>query len=133
MTKMQNLIFPHLDPFSQSWSRLHAFPILYLLIFYFINLNLFVCLFDCFLFCFVFCLLFFCFLVSVYFYLFLSWVMQNFMQIHDFSIAFTEMAIQSVWLFILIVFSLLELPITYLPAIYSHCSPKKIPPGCSNV
>jgi hypothetical protein len=39
------------------------------------------------------------------------------MQIHDFSIAFTEMVIQGVWLFISIVFSLLKLPITYLPAI----------------
>ena len=79
---------------------------------------LFVCLFDCFfvLFCFLFifvCLL--CF--YVYFYLFLSWVTQRFMQIHDFSIAFTEMVIQSVLLFISIVFSLLQLPITYLPAI----------------
>jgi hypothetical protein len=78
--------------------RLHAYPIFYL----FIILLIFVCLFDCF---FVyFCLLRFC----VYFYLFLSWVMQSFMQIHDFSIAFTEMVIQSVWLFISIVFSLLK-------------------------
>ena len=66
----------------------------------------------CFLFIFV-CLL--CF--YGFFYLFLSWVTQSFMQIHDFSIAFTEMVIQSVWLFISIVFSLLKLPITYLPAI----------------
>jgi hypothetical protein len=80
--------------------RLHAYPIFYL---FFILLI------------FVFCLFLLCF--YVYFYLFLSWVTQSFMQIHDFSIAFTEMVIQSVWLFISIVFSLLKLPITYLPAI----------------
>jgi hypothetical protein len=99
--------------------RLHAYPIFYLFIFYlFFILSIFVCLFVWLFFCFVLFLVYFCLLCFyVYFYLFLSWVTQSFMQIHDFSIAFTEMVIQSVWLFISIVFSLLKLPITYLPAI----------------
>jgi len=103
--------------------RLHAFPIFYLFIFYLffillIFVSLFVWLFFCFVLFFVYFCLFVCLLCfCVYFYLFLSWITQSFMQIHDFSIVFTEIVIQSVWLFISIVFSLLKLPITYLPAI----------------